>query len=140
MGKKSRDKGLRREREVRDLFNSIPGVMALRVPLSGASEGFKGDIQVFIPDGCTNPAPEYRAEVKGRALCKWKQIKEWLGENDLLILVEDRSEALVVVPWSRFAKLVARGGVSDVCRNETGTGDSAKWPTWPLSQALSSEL
>lgn len=120
MGKKSRDKGLRREREVRDLFNSIPGVMALRVPLSGASEGFRGDIQVFIPDGCTNPAPEFRAEVKGRAICKWKQIKEWLGSNDLLVLIEDRSEPLVVVPWSRFVKLVVREkGKSDVCGTKT---------------------
>lgn len=44
-GKFSRDKGRRVEYEIRDLLNSW-GFKTVRVPLSGASQGFKGDLEV----------------------------------------------------------------------------------------------
>lgn len=45
MGKFSRDKGARRERELVKIINS-EGFKALRVPLSGAAQGFKSDVIV----------------------------------------------------------------------------------------------
>lgn len=44
MGKFSRDKGARVEREFVKHLKSMGHEDALRVPLSGASEGFKGDV------------------------------------------------------------------------------------------------
>lgn len=101
-GKRSRDKGLRRERETVERFRSLPGWTAFRVPLSGASEGFKGDLLIH------GPGIDLGAEVKARANGEgWKKVKEWLGDHDLLILVEDRQEPLVVVPWAVFERLVS---------------------------------
>lgn len=49
-GKASRSKGMRGEYIVRDYFRQL-GAEAHRVPLSGASQGFKGDVQVTFPGG-----------------------------------------------------------------------------------------
>lgn len=43
-GRMSRNKGLRVEREVKEILRTIGFKDAVRVPLSGASEGFKGDV------------------------------------------------------------------------------------------------
>lgn len=45
MGKFSRDKGRRAEYHLRDYAISL-GFTAVRVPLSGASQGFKGDLHI----------------------------------------------------------------------------------------------
>lgn len=60
MYNKSRSKGLRNEYLVRDYFRSI-GYRADRVPSSGASQGFKGDIRVISDSG-----NEFLVEVKSR--------------------------------------------------------------------------
>lgn len=59
-GKRSRDKGARRERE---LVHYLQGceIPAKRVPLSGAARGFKADVIATV-DGV-----EYKIEVKSRA-------------------------------------------------------------------------
>ena len=59
-GRMSRNKGKRVEYEIRDMFTNW-GYESHRVPLSGSSQGFKGDIRVRTPD-----AKEYTVEVKAR--------------------------------------------------------------------------
>lgn len=49
-GRMSRAKGRRGEYEIRDLARTA-GFEADRVPLSGASQGFKGDVRVTDPAG-----------------------------------------------------------------------------------------
>ena len=98
-GRRSRSKGARRERELVQLLVAA-GIDAKRVPLSGAVEGFKGDILLG----------ELRAEVKARASGEgFKTLERWLAGNDLLFLKRDRAEPLVVMPWTRFVDY-ARGG------------------------------
>jgi Holliday junction resolvase len=113
LGKPSRDKGLRREREVVRRLASVRGVEAERVPLSGAGGGsFAGDVLIRVG------VEKLYAEVKARADGSgFKQIKKWMGDNDFLFLVEDRAEPLVAVPWKVFSGLLegyARGGPLDI--------------------------
>lgn len=82
----------------------LPGVTANRVPLSGACEGYKGDIKAFVHQLET----ALRVEVKARATAQgWQSVKKWLEGNDLLLLVEDREEPLAVMPFSVFEMLIA---------------------------------
>lgn len=62
-GKASRDKGSRGERQLRDLLRERGWHDVLRVPLSGAAQGFKGDV-VARADGL---GQEHSFEVKVRA-------------------------------------------------------------------------
>lgn len=102
-GRKSKQKGNRVERKMVARLIEI-GLVAKRVPLSGAAEGWKGDIDIQLSSGSV------RAEVKGRKTCGWKTIKTWLGGNQLLFLVEDHCDPLVVMPWSMFQELVQPDG------------------------------
>lgn len=88
-------------------FNELPGARAVRIPLSGAASGFKGDIQLTLYPTSAPLVAEVKARENGAG---WKTIKEWLGDNDLLVLIEDRSEPLVVVPWYVFEDLFSGGG------------------------------
>lgn len=101
MGKSQRDKGARVERKVVDLFQMV-GVKAQRVPLSGAAGGqFGGDI-MFDIEGWIG-----KAEVKARANADgWKSIIGWLGNNDMLVLMQDRKDPLIVLPWYSFTTLI----------------------------------
>lgn len=47
-GKYSRDKGARNERALVEYFTKL-GYPARRIPLSGAMEGFKGDVEIDLP-------------------------------------------------------------------------------------------
>ena len=106
MGKASRDKGGRVEREIVRRHRDL-GVHAERVPLSGAAGGrFSGDVEVY-PFG-TDEAPLV-TEVKARRQgAGFKVIEAWLGENDALFLRRDRAEPLVLLPWRTWARLLAR--------------------------------
>jgi len=101
MGKSQRDKGARVERKVVDLFEMV-GIKAQRVPLSGAAGGqFQGDI-LFDVEGWIG-----KAEVKARANAEgWKSIITWLDKNDMLVLVQDRKDPLIVLPWYSFTTLI----------------------------------
>lgn len=93
-----RTKGLRVEREVVAMHHAI-GVNAERVPLSGAAGGsYKGDV---IIDGQLRAEVKARNEGQGFAL-----IQRWLGDNDMLIIKEDRKEPLVVLPWDTYRKMI----------------------------------
>ena len=104
MGKASRDKGNRIEREIVNLLKDS-GIHAERVPLSGAAGGlFTGDI-TFL---------DYIAEVKARkGGTGFKTIERWLGDNDMLFLRKDRSAPLVVNPWDKFIRLLQPPQVAD---------------------------
>ncbi len=97
MSKTSRTKGARGEREVVALFRDA-GYAAHRVPMSGAADGYPGDVQVGglgtveVKLGSHVPASLYN----------------WLQGADVLLCRRDRSEWLVVQRWEDFR----RGDVS----------------------------
>lgn len=101
MGKPSRDKGARFEREIVNaaLAHELP---ALRVPLSGAAKGFKDD--VIITDAT---AEKWNLEAKKRA-DGFKQIYDWKGEADGLVIAADRKRPLVVIDMDDFFDLLKR--------------------------------
>lgn len=99
MGKKSRTKGGRLEREVVNRCKDL-GLDAHRVPLSGAVAGYKGDVIV----------DDLRCEVKGRGQGQgFKTLERWLGDFDVLFLRRDRQEPLIVLPWATWKRLMHRG-------------------------------
>lgn len=106
MGKASRDKGARRERQIVELHRAL-GIKAERVPLSGAMKfrnTEKTDVDVYARG--IEAAP-FVTEVKARASGEgFVTLERWLGENDALFLVRDRAEPLVVLPWARWAELL----------------------------------
>ncbi len=101
MGKMSRDKGNLYERELVNAFRDI-GLASQRVPLSGATDYAKGDVEVTAGfDGKTI----YRGECKRRANLP-KFLTESLGDNDFLALREDRGKTLIVLRLDTFAELL----------------------------------
>jgi hypothetical protein len=106
MGKPSRDKGARRERELVAKAKAA-GLFAERVPLSGAAGGsYTGDVRVA----------DRLCEVKARASGEgFVTIERWLGDNDALVLWRDRSDPLVVVPLTDWLKLLGE----QECRKST---------------------
>ncbi len=100
MGKPSRDKGARVERLVVNLFREA-GLDACRVPLSGATEYAKGDIDIIMDD------LTLVGEVKARRkLPAW--MRDWLGDNDWLALKEDRQPPMIVMTFDQFTALCRR--------------------------------
>lgn len=94
MGRASRSKGARREVAVVNAHRER-GIYARRTPQSGANPDY-GSHDIDIHWKGQDAAPLI-AEVKGRnKLPAW--LRGWLGENDVLILHEDRQERLYVVP------------------------------------------
>ena len=123
MGKSQREKGARLERKVR-ARHEADGILCLKVPLSGAVAGFKGDLIVARPDADPSRTTTllkyldkfkgysrsdwFVAEVKGRGKGQgFKLITNWLGDNDMLFLLEDRKDPLVVLPWTTYKQLLA---------------------------------
>lgn len=104
MGKPSRDKGCRSERNLVAVFKAY-GIPAKRVPLSGAATGFKGDVLIEVA------GRQMQLESKVRAT-GFKQIYGWIEGNDALVIKADRQESLVVVPLQLFCELM--GGKIDV--------------------------
>lgn len=103
MGKPSRDKGARFEREIVAIAQAHD-LDAKRVPLSGATNFAKGDVVV------SNDVDSWTIEAKKRAN-GFKTIYGWLekGDCDLLVLGADgaRRPALAVLPLSDFFDLLA---------------------------------
>lgn len=105
MGKASRDKGARRERQIVAEHIAL-GIWAERVPLSGAMKYQGGGHDVDVYAFGKNETPLI-AEVKGRkAFPVW--LGGYLGQNDALFLIADRDEPLVVLPWKTWAKLLRK--------------------------------
>ncbi len=97
MGRMQKRKGSRVEREIVNYLkdNEIP---AKRVPLSGSANGFKGDI--IIGDSL-------KCEVKARK-DGFKQIYNWIKENDFLIVKADRKSPLVIMDIDTFIKIMRK--------------------------------
>lgn len=97
-----RNKGKRLEYKVRDMFRELGE--AERVPVSGIGRLLKGDV-VWKWRG-----EEWKIEVKGRKHgAGFRLLEKWLGSKDILVLVENRKEPLIVIPWDKFKKLVSEG-------------------------------
>lgn len=92
-------KGDRFERAVVEAMGAH-GLQAKRVPLSGAMEGWKGDIWL------EGPAGGLVLECKMRANGQ-KTIREWLGDNDALVVGADRQTPLVVLRLTDYCSLLA---------------------------------
>jgi len=101
MGKMSRDKGARFERE---LVNDLKayGLDAKRVPLSGATVFAKNDIRVTAG---FDPKITLSGEAKRR-----KNLPEWIEQAlegaDFMVMREDGGKSLVVIRLPLFAELL----------------------------------
>ena len=97
MGKKSRDKGARGEREIVNILLGA-GYRAKRTaPLQTFQKNNAPDVLIETDKG------QITVEVKLRA-DGFKQIYQWLGENDLLIIKADRKEPLAIQPLKTILK------------------------------------
>lgn len=104
MGKASRDKGGRREREVVNFWRER-GVKSDRVPLSGAHGGeYAGDVDLYAFGRDQAPlVGEVKARGDGGG---FKTIARWLGQNDFLVLHADKEARLYVVPERIMERLI----------------------------------
>ena len=98
MGKSQRDKGYRTENNIRKQALDH-GLHAYRVPLSGGAS-IKGDVIV------TGTGDPWVLEIKCRA-SGFKQIYDWMADNDGLVIKADNNRALVVLDVGDFFDLVA---------------------------------
>lgn len=99
-GRLSRNKGANFERELVNQAK-LYGLHAQRVPLSGATEYAKGDVEI-TPLWDDTP---WVFEAKRR-----KELPQWmldaLGENTGLILRADRHDAVAVIPYKLLLELM----------------------------------
>lgn len=99
MGRASRDKGMRGEREFAEL------VGGRRIPLSGAQKGFENDVEVPTPIGTI------RAEVKRRK-SGFSTLYGWLEDErecpDIVAFRSDRKPWIVAMPLEVFQRLIGR--------------------------------
>ncbi|BAQ93866.1 Archaeal Holliday junction resolvase [uncultured Mediterranean phage uvMED] len=105
MGKASRDKGGRREREARDqLKANLPGFEVVKVPLSGAVATHPGDLTLTTPRGV-----ELVVEVKARA-DGFRLDRKWLSGADILLKKADREDWLITMRLKDLPRLVGERG------------------------------
>jgi Holliday junction resolvase len=100
--KKSRDKGLRGERNLVNILRSF-GLRAERVPLSGAAH-YKGgghDVDVYRVGRDAPLCGECKIRASG-----WKELYKFLDENDFLAVKADRKDYLIVMPMAVFRELM----------------------------------
>ena len=93
----SKRKGDGFEREVVDILKQS-GLTAKKIPLSGAVEGFKGDIQLW-------KAGRYRTLECKRRRRGFATLYGWLADNYALVVRDDRTEPLVVMRLTDFAEI-----------------------------------
>jgi len=107
MGKSSRDKGSRIERELAAKISDA-GIPTRRVIGRGAHGGIddrlRGDLQIGVLDGghwlLTG---EVKARKDGAGFV---QLERWLGDNDLLLLKRNNAAPMAVLPWNTFQALL----------------------------------
>lgn len=97
-GKSSRDKGGAFELEVVKNHESI-GIPAKKVPLSGASKGFPGDVDI----GLLGLKGECKKRGNGDG---FKTLERWMGSNDVLFLKRNRKPPLIQLTWEAYANLL----------------------------------
>lgn len=100
MGKRSRDKGARFEREVVHILQDH-GRAGERVPLSGAAGGsYTQDVTAPVL------GDDWRLECKSRAR-DFTRIYDWLDGADALVIKADRKRPLVVLDLRRALKILS---------------------------------
>ena len=100
MGKMSRDKGKRVEvLHINKLREA--GLDAYRIPLSGATDYAKGDIEIRLPSMTLIGESKARARMPG-------YLWEWLGANDFLVVKADGQHPLVMMTWEQWLALLKR--------------------------------
>lgn len=101
MSKSSRRKGNRVESLIVSMHQDA-GVVARKVPLSGAMPGYPGDVIV---------ADHFRCEVKARKNgAGFAVIERWLDGNDMLFLKRDRQKPIVVMDWDTYVQFITLHG------------------------------
>ncbi len=102
-GKGPKKRGTAAENKVCELHLKI-GILARRVPLSGAIVGYPGDVLLY-PFG-SDGAP-YVGEVKKRKHGGgFVQLERWKGNNDVLFLLRDRADPIVVLDWKLWTAML----------------------------------
>ena len=91
-----RRKGSRAEREVVKLLNDA-GMHAKRVPLSGAAEGYEGDV------ACSDLPEPIEVKVGSQVPVT---VFRWLDGKRTLFMRRDRGEWIVAMRWSDFRERV----------------------------------
>jgi len=99
MPNRAKQKGDRAERAIVDLLKSH-GLVAYRVPLSGAVNGFKADVELRLKNGTI----KLESKVRARGFTR---LYKWLEYANGLIIKTDRAEPLLVISLDTFAKLLA---------------------------------
>lgn len=97
MPNKSKQKGDRLERAAVETLNAH-GLEAKRVPLSGSVAGFKGDIH-FKEQGIPK-VMECKSRKSG-----FKTLRTMLGDSDRLLVKDDRTDPLIVMPFADYCIL-----------------------------------
>lgn len=109
------------------------GVRAERVPLSGASryQGNGAYVDLYV----RGTAP-IKAEVKARADgTGFRTLERWLGSNDALFLVRDRTEPLVVLPLRIWLEVACRSAKHDADCDRTRCERRSAIERGPLPRA-----
>ena len=116
-GRSSREKGMRAERQIVELFRQV-GLEAYRVPLSGVFAGFKSDVEIRIGSR--------RLYLKSKVRAKeFVLLYRWLFGADAVGVKADRKPPLIVLTLADFASLLGQ--------NRSQTENAASKP--PQSQA-----
>jgi len=104
MSRRERDKGIRAERALVNLLDAV-GVYAHRVPLSGSSPNYKGDLIIPSWFGEIPVEVKHRNDIADRL---WT----WLQGRAALFVKRDRRPWLVVMPLAAMVDLIksAKGG------------------------------
>ena len=107
MGKASRNKGARGEREVVQLHKTMK-VHAERVPLSGAMAYQDNAEDVDVYAFGRDEAPLVCQVKRQKKDAGWKTLLGQLGEADALFFRTDRGEWHVTLPWASWQRLMEK--------------------------------
>lgn len=107
MGSSSKQKGSRVEREIASKLTEA-GIPSRRIVMSGAAARYDsrltGDIDVGL---IGEEAALFKAEVKARKSGQgFKQLEQWLGDNDLLFMRRNNRSPMVAMNWEVFLALM----------------------------------
>lgn len=100
MSSKSKIKGTRVEREIVKLFEA-QGFSARRQPMSGAIMDFPHD--VYVNDLFDGTTIEVKARKNGAG---FKQLDDWKGSADILVLKKDFENPSVYLDWKLFKEFL----------------------------------
>ena len=104
-GRKAQRKGYVEENNLVNKHKEI-GIRAERVPLSGAAnhDGNGGDIDLYL---FGENGEKTKTEVKARGNGEgFTMLEKWLGDHELMFLKRNRREAMVVVDWPLWVKIL----------------------------------